>query len=177
MVLDLVQAPAFSDAGPVDVDGFPENFCHRFATKGTIKGNYISCIVPDPDGEEFVVGPPSRASIFALGPWTHEVEGIGEVSDAYSIHWDEWIETKDGTLHLHSYGVTDFWGTASQATLGKVMPDGTGRFAGATGEIFSSVASGRVRSTGSICTQWKSFTANRACKAGLAARDRWLLGS
>lgn len=150
---------SFDNAGPVSVDGFPENFCYKFSAVGDINGDYISCILPDNKGEKFTVGPPSHASIFAIGPskrpkWTHEIEGLGEISDVYSIYWEEWIETTNGRLHMHAYGVTDIYGSGSTAQLNKVMPDSEGEFAGATGELFvlSNGGSGEIQITGNICT-------------------------
>lgn len=133
-----------AEAAVVSVAGFPDGYCYAFPLRGTLNGTYTSCILQvGSDGMSF----------FELGPW-------GE--PAFSAYWDEWIDTKDGRLHLHSYGVL-FMDSGVQGGLSRVVPEGsTGKFASASGQMGLSMEwneytpgdpfVGGARLVGTICT-------------------------
>lgn len=142
----------------VHVDGYPDGNCFQIPINGTLTGIYVTCLVPDANGD-WPIFP--GVSVFQFGPASWGGSGHNLVG-----YWDEWLQTSAGNIHLHSFGAF-FDDSGLQTVLSRIVPDSasTGRYAGATGvmtEIFSlkdydpvanlSSPTGIVNINGHVCT-------------------------
>jgi hypothetical protein len=158
------------------VDG--SGLCTETPTKGTLHGTDVSCVITVDGGENPTAVPlgttgPPFVSFFRFGPelWrcgptvTPLTDSCpdGEGRDrALTFYADEWIKTKKGTIHFHTYGISfgDLW---LNTFYMRAQPEtSTGDFAGVTGVLGGmfewkndpdmSFFSGNVRLTGYLCT-------------------------
>jgi hypothetical protein len=149
--------------------------CTETPTKGTLHGTDLSClqVVSDPTAVPLGDSGPPFVSFFRFGPegWrcgptptplTQSCLAGEGLDRALTFYADEWIKTKKGTIHFHTYGIGfgDLW---LNTFYMRAQPEtSTGDFAGITGVLGGmfewkndpdmSFFSGNVRLTGYLCT-------------------------